>query len=47
VRLMATGRLHPEVGRIADWSETAVVLDELRDRRIRGNAVLTVRKEER
>lgn len=46
VRLVANGLLHPELGRVADWSETDVVLDELRDRRIRGNAVLTIRKEQ-
>jgi NADPH:quinone reductase len=42
VRLVATGRLHPEVGRIADWAGTGTVLNDLRDRRIRGNAVLTI-----
>jgi hypothetical protein len=46
VRLVANGLLHPELGRVADWSETDVVLDELRDRRIRGNAVLAIRKEQ-
>lgn len=42
VRLVAAGRLHPEIGREADWHETATVLADLRERRIRGNAVLTV-----
>ena len=42
VRLVATGRLHPELGRIADWTETATALADLRERRIRGNAVLRV-----
>ena len=42
VRLVARGLLHPEIGRIADWSDTARTLADLRDRRIRGNAVLTV-----
>ncbi|MDX6256662.1 MAG: NADPH:quinone reductase [Frankiales bacterium] len=42
VDLVATDRLHPEIGRIADWAETATVLDDLTSRRIRGNAVLTV-----
>ncbi|MBN6050566.1 zinc-binding dehydrogenase [Nonomuraea sp. RK-328] len=42
VRLVAAGRLHPEIGRTADWSETAEVLVDLRDRRIRGKAVLTI-----
>ncbi|TCN34412.1 NADPH:quinone reductase-like Zn-dependent oxidoreductase [Kribbella sp. VKM Ac-2500] len=44
VRLVETGRLHPELGRIEDWSATAEVLEDLRDRRIRGNAVLTLGK---
>jgi NADPH:quinone reductase len=42
VRLVADGRLHPEIGRVADWADTAATLIDLRDRRIRGNAVLTV-----
>ncbi|WP_338742656.1 zinc-binding dehydrogenase [Actinomadura luteofluorescens] len=42
VRLTAAGRLHPELGRVADWSETAAVLTDLRERRVRGNAVLTL-----
>jgi NADPH2:quinone reductase len=42
IRLVRSGRLHPELGRIADWRETAAVLDDLRERRIRGNAVLRV-----
>ncbi|GAA2725369.1 MULTISPECIES: zinc-binding dehydrogenase [Streptomyces] len=42
VRLTATGRLHPEIGRVADWAGTATVLTDLRDRRIRGKAVLTL-----
>jgi NADPH2:quinone reductase len=42
VRLVANGRLHPEIGRVADWADTAATLADLRDRRIRGNAVLTV-----
>lgn len=41
VRLVAEGRLHPEVGLVADWSETARVLVDLRERRVRGKAVLT------
>jgi NADPH:quinone reductase-like Zn-dependent oxidoreductase/ketosteroid isomerase-like protein len=45
VRLVATGRLHPELGRIEDWSQTDDVLDALRNRRIRGNAVLTLQEE--
>jgi NADPH:quinone reductase-like Zn-dependent oxidoreductase len=42
VHLVATNKLHPEVGRTADWAETATVLDDLTRRRIRGNAVLTL-----
>lgn len=42
VRLTAEGRLHPEIGRVADWAGTATTLTDLRDRRIRGKAVLTV-----
>ena len=42
VRLVAAGRLHPEIGLVADWAETADVLERLRGRGIRGNAVLTV-----
>jgi NADPH:quinone reductase-like Zn-dependent oxidoreductase len=42
VRLVANGQLHPEIGRLADWADTAATLIDLRDRRIRGNAVLTL-----
>lgn len=42
VRLVAAGRLHPEIGLVADWTETAEVLTRLRDRGVRGNAVLTI-----
>ncbi|MFD9405724.1 zinc-binding dehydrogenase [Streptomyces sp. NPDC059989] len=42
VRLVASGRLHPEIGRVADWAETDATLTDLRERRIRGNAVLTL-----
>ncbi|MEU1117442.1 MULTISPECIES: zinc-binding dehydrogenase [unclassified Streptomyces] len=42
VRLTAEGRLHPEIGRVADWADTASALTDLRDRRIRGKAVLTL-----
>ncbi|GAA0954171.1 hypothetical protein [Actinocorallia libanotica] len=40
LRLVSDGRLHPEIGRVADWSATADVLADLRERRIRGNTVL-------
>jgi NADPH2:quinone reductase len=42
VDLVATGRLHPEIGETADWTETPRVLASVRDRRVRGNAVLTL-----
>ncbi|MCX5209071.1 zinc-binding dehydrogenase [Kitasatospora sp. NBC_00240] len=42
VRLVAAGRLHPEIGLTEDWLRTPEVLLDLRDRRIRGNAVLTL-----
>ncbi|MFD7986991.1 zinc-binding dehydrogenase [Kitasatospora indigofera] len=42
VRLVAEGRLHPEIGLTEDWLRTPEVLADLRDRRIRGNAVLTL-----
>ncbi|MFD0356258.1 zinc-binding dehydrogenase [Streptomyces sp. NPDC127110] len=40
VRLVERGRLHPETGRTADWTRTAETLVDLRERRIRGKAVL-------
>ncbi|MFF8640758.1 zinc-binding dehydrogenase [Streptomyces sp. NPDC015345] len=40
VRLVEQGRLHPEIGRTADWTEAAATLVDLRERRIRGKAVL-------
>jgi NADPH2:quinone reductase len=39
---LAAGRLHPEIGVIADWRETPEVLVALSERRIRGHAALTV-----
>jgi NADPH2:quinone reductase len=42
VRLVAAGHLHPELGLVADWRETPDALIALRERRVRGNAVLTV-----
>jgi NADPH:quinone reductase-like Zn-dependent oxidoreductase len=42
VRLVAAGHLHPELGLVADWHETPDALIALRERRVRGNAVLTV-----
>ncbi|GGR04001.1 zinc-binding dehydrogenase [Streptomyces netropsis] len=40
VSLVEQGRLHPEIGRISDWAQTADTLVDLRERRIRGKAVL-------
>ncbi len=42
VDLVAAGRLHPEVGLLADWQETPAALVDLHERRIRGHAVLTI-----
>ncbi len=47
VRLVASDRLHPEIGVVADWTQTALILRDLRDRRIRGNAVLRIDHENR
>ncbi|MWK38301.1 zinc-binding dehydrogenase [Actinomadura sp. J1-007] len=40
VRLVEQRRLHPEIGRVTDWARTADTLVDLRERRIRGKAVL-------
>lgn len=42
VRLATEGRLHIEIGREESWSETSQVLADLRDREVRGKAVLLV-----
>jgi NADPH:quinone reductase-like Zn-dependent oxidoreductase len=42
VRLTATGRLHPEIGALLSWEHTPDVIDAIRQRRLRGNAVLTL-----
>lgn len=42
VRLVAEGRLHPEIDRVTDWTQTADTLVDLRERRIRGKAVLLI-----
>ena len=42
VRLVAGGHLHPEIGLEADWRETPSALVALSERRVRGNAVLTL-----
>ncbi|MFC9753759.1 alcohol dehydrogenase catalytic domain-containing protein [Streptomyces sp. NPDC056921] len=40
VSLVEQGRLHPEISSIAGWAQTADTLVDLRERRIRGKAVL-------
>ncbi|KJS62622.1 zinc-binding dehydrogenase [Streptomyces rubellomurinus] len=40
VSLVEQDRLHPEIGRTEDWARTAETLVDLRERRIRGKAVL-------
>jgi NADPH:quinone reductase-like Zn-dependent oxidoreductase len=40
VRLTQTGRLHPEIGSVNTWEETAALIADLRARRIRGKAIL-------
>lgn len=40
--LVADGRLRPQVGTTADWTATRDVLAQLRDRAVRGKAVLTI-----
>jgi NADPH:quinone reductase-like Zn-dependent oxidoreductase len=41
-RLVASGHLHPEIGLLDSWTATPHALAALRDRRLRGNAVLRV-----
>jgi NADPH:quinone reductase-like Zn-dependent oxidoreductase len=42
VRLVQAGRLHPEIGLVADWEHTAEVIEAMVGRGVRGNAVLTL-----
>ncbi|ONH25394.1 zinc-binding dehydrogenase [Pseudofrankia asymbiotica] len=42
VRLVHRGQLRPEIGVVDSWTRTAHVIEDLRARRIRGNAILTV-----
>ncbi len=42
VRLAAAERLHPEIGQVASWRDTAAVLTDLYERRVRGKAILTI-----
>ena len=45
LRLVDSNRLHPEIGRVEDWSHTTELIDTLLNRQIRGNAVLTIPEE--
>ena len=40
VQMVESGRLHPELGLVADWSSTPDCVNTLRDRGVRGNVVL-------
>ncbi|HZR54968.1 MAG TPA: zinc-binding dehydrogenase [Streptosporangiaceae bacterium] len=42
VRLVTAGRLHPEIGRVGDWSGTGDAIAGLLNREVRGNVVLTI-----
>jgi NADPH:quinone reductase-like Zn-dependent oxidoreductase/ketosteroid isomerase-like protein len=42
VRLVAGGRLHPEIGLLDDWSRADESIDALLARAVRGNVVLTI-----
>lgn len=42
VRLVAAGRLHPEIDRVEDWSRTGDAIAALLSRQTRGNVVLTI-----
>lgn len=41
VRLVASGRLHIEIGLVAEWTQMADAIEALLERRVSGNAVLT------
>lgn len=42
LRLITEGRLHPEIGALLPWQDTPRVIEDIRARRLRGNAVLEV-----
>lgn len=42
VRLVSRGHLHPEIGATRPWSHAAATIDDVRMRRVRGKAVVTV-----
>jgi NADPH2:quinone reductase len=41
-RLAEAGRLHPELGSVSPWGSTAARIADLRARRVRGKAILTL-----
>ena len=41
VRFVSEGQLTPLLGMVRDWQQTREVLDALRDRQVRGKAILT------
>ena len=43
VRLTASDRLHPEIGRVSAWEDTSACIADLRARCIRGKAILEIR----
>ena len=42
VDLVASGRLHPELGMVRPWTDTRAAIEALRVRRVRGNVVLAL-----
>ncbi|MDJ0396475.1 zinc-binding dehydrogenase [Rhodococcus sp. G-MC3] len=42
LRLISDDRLHPEIGALLPWQDTQLVIEDLRARKLRGNAVLQV-----
>jgi hypothetical protein len=42
VRLVATGRLHPVLGLVEDWTRTNDAIRARLARAVRGNAILTI-----
>lgn len=42
IRLVATGRLHPEIGWVDEWENTPQTIEAMVTRMVRGNAVLTI-----
>ncbi|MGH6617467.1 zinc-binding dehydrogenase [Sphingomonas sp.] len=42
LELVRTGQLHAEIGQQGDWSQTAAMLDAMKNRTLRGKAVLMI-----